>query len=324
MPNLISIIGYGAVGRATALRLRAAGHAVRVIQRHRPSDLPVGVEFRAADTLSLPALTAALAGSSQIVLAIGFAYSGAVWQQSWPPTMENVLAVAEINQARVVFIDNLYMYGPQTNPLHEDMPLTSAGVKPAVRATLTRLWQTAHHSGRVKVTALRAPDFYGPGSGKVSHFGDFGLGALARGKAATLVIPADMPHDFAYVPDIARAAESLLTAPDDAFGQAWHVPSAPTRTARHLLAIGADALGMPLKLSVIPRWLLPLLALGMPDLRGFLEMRFQWDRPYTVDATKFATRFWGDATPFESGVAETALSYRQSPKDSQESASPRG
>jgi hypothetical protein len=39
------------------------------------------------------------------------------------------------------------------------------------------------------------------------------------------------------------------------------------------------------------------------------EMRFQWDRPYQVDAGKFAQRFWSDATPFEVGIVETAASF---------------
>ncbi len=40
-------------------------------------------------------------------------------------------------------------------------------------------------------------------------------------------------------------------------------------------------------------------------------MRFQWDRPYRVDSSKFAKAFWSDATPFETGVRETALSFRE-------------
>ena len=39
-------------------------------------------------------------------------------------------------------------------------------------------------------------------------------------------------------------------------------------------------------------------------------MRFQWDRPYHVDASRFASAFWSDATPFETGVRETALAFR--------------
>jgi hypothetical protein len=46
------------------------------------------------------------------------------------------------------------------------------------------------------------------------------------------------------------------------------------------------------------------------------EMRFQWDRPYRVDASKFAKAFWSDPTPFEVGVRETALSFRRNPTPS--------
>jgi hypothetical protein len=40
------------------------------------------------------------------------------------------------------------------------------------------------------------------------------------------------------------------------------------------------------------------------------EMRFQWDRPYQVDASRFKAAFWSDVTPFETGVPETALAFR--------------
>jgi hypothetical protein len=45
-------------------------------------------------------------------------------------------------------------------------------------------------------------------------------------------------------------------------------------------------------------------------MREIAEMRFQWDRPYRVDAHKFAERFWSDVTPFDIGARATALSFR--------------
>lgn len=167
----------------------------------------------------------------------------------------------------------------------------------------------ASAAGRIKWTALRAPDFYGPGVGR-SHIGDVGLGMIARGKAATLAISPDRPHAFAYVPDIARATLSLIDAPDDAYGQAWHVPCAPMRTPREILKLGADALGQKLRIVSIPSGLLPLVGLFSPFMREVAEMRFTWDRPYEVDCSKFAARFWSDATTFESGVRAAALSFR--------------
>jgi nucleoside-diphosphate-sugar epimerase len=306
----ILIFGFGAVGAATARRLIESGRPVRIAQRQRPLDLPADAGFTATDILDPAAVLAAAQGASQIVLSVGFQYDGKIWRDVWPRAMANVLAAAEAIRARVVFVDNLYMYGPQFAPLRENMPLTEFGQKPAVRAEITRMWMAASDAGRVTFASLRAPDFYGPGVGAVSHFGDLGFGALAKGKSATLVIPPDTLHEFAYVPDIARAVVTLLDAPDDAYGQAWHVPSAPTRTARDIFALGAKALGVKPRINAIPLWLLPALALGMPMLKGFIEMKFQWDRPYHVDHAKFAARFWGDATPFEVGAVETALSFR--------------
>jgi hypothetical protein len=206
-------------------------------------------------------------------------------------------------------VDNLYMYGPQTAPLIETMPLTDFGAKPAARAAATRVWMEAALTGRARVAALRAPDFYGPGVGQ-SCLGDDTIGVLAKGKAATFIGSPDLLHDYAYVPDVARAAATLLGASDSAFGQAWHVPCAPTRTTRQILEIAAEALGAKLRIHELPAWLLRPAGMFSPFLRELVEMRFQWDRPYCVIASRFAKAFWSDATPFETGVQLTALAFR--------------
>jgi nucleoside-diphosphate-sugar epimerase len=309
MSEPIVVFGYGPVGRATVERLHAQGRPVRVAQRSRPAHLPAGVDFIACDVLDAAQVMRAAAGADQIVVAIGFAYDGETWRRSWPVAMANLIDAAEAADARLVFLDNLYMYGPQDAPLREDTPLTTFGAKPAVRAEITRQWMAAASAGRVRVAALRAPDFYGPGVG-LSHIGDAGFGAIARGKPAFLIAPPDMPHDFAYVPDIGRAIVSLLDATDDAFGQVWRMPSAPTLTPRQILEFGARAIGVTPRISALPLWALPAIGLFVPFLRALVEMRFQWDRPYHVDASKFKARFWSDVTPLEVGAAETARAFK--------------
>ncbi|MGA2494292.1 MAG: NAD-dependent epimerase/dehydratase family protein, partial [Roseiarcus sp.] len=248
-------------------------------------------------------------GLSQVVLAIGFPYVGALWREAWPRTMTNFVEACAAEGARLVFFDNLYMYGPQTAPLSETTPLQPYGVKPAARVAATRIWLAASEAGRLRVAALRAPDFYGAGAAQ-AHLGDTAFGALVRGGRAFFIGSPDMPHDFAYVPDCARAVISLLEAPDDAFGQAWHVPCAPTRTPREILALGAAAIGVAPKAIGLPPALIAPLGLFMPPLRELAEMRFQWDRPYRVDSSRFRARFWSDATPFEVGAPATALWFR--------------
>ena len=300
------IFGYGAVGRLIARTLSDRGDAVRVAQRRRPPALPQGVVFTACDLLEPDAVRKAVAGAAQVVLAVGFPYDARVWRTAWPATMTNIIEACATTGARLVFIDNLYQLGPQNEPRREDMPLSSSGDKPAILAEVTRIWMAAKQ--RVRIASLRCPDFYGPGV-SASHVGDAGFGRIAKGKAAMLLAPPDTPHDFAYVPDIARAAVTLLDAPDDAFGQVWNMPCAPTLTPREILRLGADALGVPLKLTAIPLRLLPLLGVFWRTAREVADVGFTWDRPYRIDADKFRQRFWSDVTPFEAGAPATARSF---------------
>jgi len=308
MKECILVIGYGPVGAATVAMLRARGQQVRVAQRRRPADLPSDVAFASCDVTDRASLSAAAQGAAEIVLAIGLPYSGPLWREAWPKIMANVVDAAAETGARVVFVDNLYMYGPQTEPLTETMPLSDHPLKPAARSAATRIWQAASAAGRLRFAAVRGPDFYGPGV-RLSVLGDASLGALARGKAALWINDADIPHDIAYVPDYARAVVSLLDAPDDAFGQAWHVPCAPIRAPRELLALAAKALDVPLRVRNLPFWALRPLSVFTPELSEFAEMRFQWDRPYRVDSSKFQARFWSDPTPFEVGMPAAARSF---------------
>ena len=310
MNNRITIFGYGPVGKATAALALKQGREVVVAQRKAPSDLVKGAIFQAGDALDADAVLAATRGSDHIVVAIGLPYYGKVWRENWPRVMANLIAACEATGARMVFVDNLYMYGPQTAPLVESMPLTDYGVKPATRALITRTWMAAAAAGRIRAVSLRAPDFYGPGVG-LSHLGDPSIGALAKGKRALCVGSPDLPHDFAYVPDIGRAVVTLLDAPDSAYGQAWHAPSAPTETRRRLIDLAAAALGRPATIVSMPIWALGVGGLFSADLKEIWEMRFQWDRPYRVDASRFAKAFWNDPTPFEVGVRATALAFQR-------------
>jgi len=309
MDKNILILGYGPVGAATAELLKDKHYKVTIAQRRSPKDLPEGLAFTPCDVLDRASVMSAFKKADQVVVSLGFQYDGKVWKQSWPLAMGNILAAAEATGARVVFIDNLYMYGPQSAPLTEDMPLTSYGAKPSTRAVITRMWQDAADAGAVKFAALRAPDFYGPGV-SLSHLGTDVFNAIGDGKAAQLVMKPDVPHAFAYVPDIARAAVTLLEAPDSDFGQAWHVPCAPAKTPRQMLNLAANALGAKLRIQALPLALIPVVGLFVPLLRGMTEMRFLFDRPYEVNADKFAKRFWGNATPFEVGMPKTALAAR--------------
>ncbi len=303
------VLGAGPVGRSLVEGLLESGRKVRVVTRSGKADVPGGVEVVAADVAKPDDAVRACEGAGIVYGCVGMTYEG--WPKLWPPLMKGMLAGAEAAGARFIFMDNLYMYGPQKNGalLNEDLPLTGYGKKPAARAAITRLWQQAHESGRVVVAAVRASDFYGPGV-RNAALGDFTFGKIAQGKSAQVVGQIDHLHSFAYVPDIARALISVGEADENAMGQAWHVPNAQERTVRELLELFAGELDRKLKVQAAGPVMLTIAGLFNGNLREMKEMLYQWTRPYVVDHSKFARAFWSDATPFDEGIKATADWYR--------------
>ena len=299
------VLGAGPVGRAVTERLVNDGRVVRVVTRSGRAKVANEVEVVAADVADPSSAERGCAGASVVYGVVGLDYAG--WPEKWPPMMAGMLAGAESAGARFVFMDNCYMYGPVDVPMTEDLPLTDYGKKPATRSQLTRMWQEAHAAGRVRAASVRASDFYGPGV-SASALGDTSIGRMAKGKSAQVFGNPDLPHSFSYVPDIARALISVADA-DDAFGQAWNVPNAPDLTLRDILTLVAADLGQELKIQAMAKWMLSAVGVFNTDVRELREMLYQWERPFHVDSSKFAERFWSDATPFEDGLAATVPSY---------------
>lgn len=313
--EIIAVVGYGAVGQSIAARLAEQGRSVRVVQRSRPANLPGQVTFESGDALDAASIAQALKGCGAVVCSLGFPYLASVWEQAWPKAMTNILAACEAEQARLVFADNMYMYGPQTLPLTEDMELVDYRRKPRSRAVTTRLWQEAHLDGRVQAVAVRSSDFYGAGV-RQSIFGVPTLGLIAQDKTVLMTADPDFPHDVTHVEDYARAMVTLLDAPASDYGQAWHVPCSSTLTFRQFMEIAAAAIGVELKikrLGKIPTYLLGFLS---RDVAEYREMHFLLDRPYLVDSSRFRDRFWGDTVPFGTGIAQAVASSRTSEQSS--------
>jgi len=310
MVERIAVDGFGAVGRSLVDRLSARGNQITIVQRQKPAVVPANCTFRRADLENAEQMQRALADAGAVVCAAGIPYVAKIWERVWPAIMRNLLDACAKSGARFVFADNLYMYGPQTRPLTEDMPLTDYGRKPRVRAEITRLWLEAHASGRVRATAVRASDFYGPDV-PTSVLSTMGVARLLAGKPALAPYPPDQPHAFAYVPDFARALVTLIDAPDDAYGEVWHVPNALACSLREALALAARIIGVRPRITVLPPALLSILGVFRKELRELKEMRFQWDRPYLVDATKFSRRFWSDPTPLAEALGATIEFYQR-------------
>ncbi|MYV55518.1 NAD-dependent epimerase/dehydratase family protein [Streptomyces sp. SID3212] len=307
------IFGTGAIGRATlAALLRRGEHPrdVRMVNRSGSAPVPDGVEVAAGDATD-PAFTTAVAEGAQVVYQIlNPPYHR--WAEEFPGLQAGVVAAAEAAGARLVSMDNVYMYGPPLGrPLtegHADAPTTRKG---AVRARMAQDLLAAHRAGRVEVTIGRASDYYGPGGGRQSVLGDTVFKAALRGRTATVLGDPDQPHTYTYIPDIGEGL-ALLGEHPDAAGEVWHLANDPvTRTTRQLVTLVQESAGHPkAKVRSLPPVVMRTLGVANPLMRELTEMLYEFQEPFVVDSTKITKHLGATATPAEQAVTDTLATYR--------------
>jgi nucleoside-diphosphate-sugar epimerase len=286
------------------------GRRVRGVSRSGRSDAPPEVEVVTGNASDIDTARR-LAEDAEVVYAcIGIPYPQ--WREGWPPIVEGLLSAAE--RKRLVFADNLYAYGPVDRPLHEDLPPTTFGRKPALRARMTFNMLAAHRSGRAQVVLVRASDFYGPRV-RNALLGERVFPAALEGRPSQLLADVDQPHAYTYVLDFARAL-ARLGGDERAPGRIWHVPNAPALSTREIVEKAYRLAGHEPRMKVMAPWQLRLLGLVSPLMRELREMDFQRDRPYLVDDHRARETFGLTHTELEEGLEATLDWYRRAPAPS--------
>src|SRR6266508_4293168 len=212
------ILGTGPVGCWIAIALRELHIPVRAVNRSgkRPALMPADVEMIASDVSDVAAATAAATDAHVIYQALNPSYHE--WHTYFPGLQAAALAAARGTRAHYVSIENLYIYD-SSKPITEDSPMLLRSKKGELRARMAEEVMAAHQRGDIRATALRSSDYYGPGV-LGSTLGERVFGNLVSGKKAQLSGSAVIPHSFAYIEDVGRAAAMLGTR-QDSLGSAW-------------------------------------------------------------------------------------------------------
>jgi len=298
----------GAIGTPLSALLLARGAKVRAVSRGGRG--PAAAEIVRADLTRRDEVLRAVAEGATVYLLAGLAYDRRVWRVQWPAIMDNALAACAARGARLVFFDNVYMYGPVEGPMTEASPVRPTSEKGRIRAAIASALLEAAAAGRVKALIARAADFYGPHAEATSVPSLLILQKLAAGKAAQVLVDADALHSYTYTLDCARALP-LLAAADDAWGQVWHLPTArPALTSRELVAIAARELGVDARLTVTSAWMVRAGGVFSTLLREVGEMLYQNDRHYLFDSSKFEARFAFEPTPYAEGIRASVRALR--------------
>lgn len=302
------IFGTGPVGCWTARALVADGHAVRAVNRSgtRPGLLPPEVEMVRADASDAAQATGAAAGASVVYQALHPPYGD--WHELFPALQANTLAAAEGAGAKFVSIENLYMYDSSV-PMHEESRIAPVSKKGALRQQMAEAVAAAHARGSVRTTALRSADFYGPGV-LVAALGERVFGNLVAGKKAQVIGSTTLPHSFAYIEDIGRAA-AVLGTNDAALGQVWVAPHGPPQTQAAMIEAAGAVLGVAPGVSALSPLMMRLVGLFVPEMRPLVEMMYQYTQPFVVESTRMERTFGLVATPPAVGMERTVAWYRR-------------
>ncbi len=303
------VLGTGQLGLAVMDELVAQGKAVTLVNRSGKvgEPLPAGVRVVQADMTDPSAVARVAQGATVVFHTAQPSYTR--WPEDFPPLTAAILEGVAAAGAKLVFGDNLYMYGATGGqPIHEGLPYAATGRKGATRAKMAKTLLDAHKAGKVRVAIGRGSDFYGPRC-TGSTFGDVVFGAVVDGKAMNLLGNVDQPHTVTYIKDFAKGLV-ILGERAEADGQAWHIPNAPTVTTRQFVQMVADEAQKPLKFQAAGPFLVTALGWFNPMIREFKEMMYEFQEPYIVDDSRFVTAFGNIATPLQTGIAETLAWFR--------------
>jgi len=308
--RMITILGAGgAIGNELAALLATKNQPFRVVGRNQKATSGA-TETVAADLTDEDQTIRAVAGSSVVHLLVGLKYDHKVWEEMWPRVISNAIEACKRARAKLLFFDNVYMYGKVSGPMTEETPFNPCSRKGEIRATIATRLINEWKSGGLTALIARSADFYGPDAqNAVPNLLVFEPCGKKR-KASWLVNDA-VPHSFTYTRDAARALVQLAER-ETAWNQTWHVPTTPNPpTGKEFIALAAKEFGLAPRYRVLGRPMLRVAGWFDPLVAESYEMLYQSDSPYVFDSGKFGREFGFAGTPYADGIRTTADSFKR-------------
>ena len=308
--QLHTVLGAtGAIGQAVIKALKVRNLPIRGISRTKKLE---GIETTSADVLDEGGITAGLEGATHTYLCVGLPYKSAIWQRDWEIVMKNVIKGCIANQSKLIFLDNMYMYGPPPLPIPFDencsqQPITKKGL---ARKNTANLLLDAIKEQKIEGIIGRSADFYGEGSVNSPFYISF-LERMLEGKAPQSLAKPGIKHTYANVEDNGKALVELALN-EDCYGSVWHLPVGPPITIEEVTDLFNKVLETNFKVQFLPVFMRKILKMFIPPLKEVDEMMYQFDTPYIFSYEKFQNRFPDFAvTPYEEGIRSMVTWFQQ-------------
>jgi nucleoside-diphosphate-sugar epimerase len=299
----------GAIGRAVVKELQKRNLTIRAVERKRKLE---GIETIEADLLDAKQADNALKNSDYVYLCVGLPYQSKVWTRDWPQLMQNVINACAKANAKLIFLDNMYMYSqPLTPPFTETYPQNPTTKKGLARKATTDLLLTAITENRIQAVIGRSADIYGEYSTNSLFYISF-LENMLKRKAPQVLGKKGVKHTYAYTGDIGKALVALALD-ETTYGQVWHLPVGKPITIDEVNEILNESLRTTFKVTYVSKFMRKILSVFIPPISEVEEMLYQFESHYEMSCEKFMTHFPDfKITSYQEGISNMVKCFRPS------------
>jgi nucleoside-diphosphate-sugar epimerase len=297
-----TILGAGgAVANALTRELLNNNETIRLVSRKAIQPAGKNITWKKADLLNYNELLEAVKGSTVIYLTAGLVYDKNIWQQQWPVIMQNFINLGKETGARLIFFDNVYMYGLVNGPMLETTPYNPGSVKGEVRAKIATQLLDEAKAGNIHASIARGADFYG--TDNMNSFVDMMvLDKYAKKQSAQWIGDPNKLHNFSYIPDMGKGM-FLLGQNPESDNQIWHMPTAKPVTGQQFIEMAAGIYGVQPKYMAVNKLMLWTYGLFNKTVMGTVEMYYQYNHDYNFNSDKFEKAFNFEPTNYKDGIA---------------------
>ncbi len=298
----------GIIGTEIAKSLLQYTDKIRLVSR-KPKLVNPADQLVIADLTNAQQVLSAVDGSEVVYLTAGLQYKISVWQKQWPLIMQNVIDACKIHKSKLVFFDNVYMYGLVNGWMKEDTRINPISKKGEVRAQVAQMLMSEVERGNIDAIIARAADFYGPHT-QSSFVNVTVFENLKKGKKAQWFLDVNKKHSFTYTPDAGKAT-ALLGNTNSAYNQIWHLPTDKNvLTGKEFIELAAKEFGLKPDYTVLKMWMLQTIGYFVPIIKESIEMLYQNEYDYLFNSSKFEKAFNFKPTSYQDGIAATAKSMK--------------
>ena len=299
-----TILGAGgSVGNALTYELLKSTEKIRLVSRSNYS-IP-GTESFKADIKSYEETLSSVKDSDIVYLCVGLPYDSKIWSVFWPKIMKNSIDACKSVNAKLIFFDNVYMYGKVKGNMTETTPYNPCSRKGEIRAKIAALLETEIKQKNINAIIARSADLYGPYATKTSLPYILAIDKLMNGKSAQWMINVSKQHSYTYTIDCAKGLH-LLSNRDECYNQIWHLPTYnPAIDGKRFIDLIAQELGVAPNYTVLKKWMIKMVGFFNKTIFESYEMLYQSEFEYNFDSTKFINFFNYKPKSYNEGIHET-------------------